>query len=78
MRLVYKKYSDGTYKVYETDASGRNETVLDTDVPNDRKAGTVSRVPVFIELSCDENDNSKQDAKTGLDLLLENLKKLTK
>ena len=70
MRLVYKKYEDGTYKLYETDEKGRNERVLDSDIPDDHK---VRRVPVFIELSCD--DDRVQDAQDGLNRLSKNLTK---
>ncbi|RJP33783.1 MAG: hypothetical protein C4547_11825 [Phycisphaerales bacterium] len=64
MRLVYKKFDDGTYKLYETDDDGRNERLIAGDVPLDHR---VRRVPVFIEVSCDTD--SVDDARTGLDNL---------
>jgi len=68
MRLVYKKHSDGTYKLYQTDDNGRNERVLDGDVPDDHK---VRRVPLFIEVSCD--DDQVDNARDGLKRLIDNL-----
>lgn len=68
MRLVYKKFADGKYKVYTTDENGKNERVLDSDVPPDHK---VRRVPVFIEVNCDED--RKDDARQGLDQLLKSI-----
>lgn len=70
MRLVYKKYLDGTYKLYKTDEKGRNEQVLDGNVPDDSK---VTRVPVFIEVSCDPD--RVEDARDGLNRLSKNLQK---
>lgn len=71
MRLVYKQYSDGTYKLYETDENGRNQRVLEGDVSNGDK---VNRVPVFIELSCDAD--RVEAAKDGLERLSKNLQKV--
>jgi hypothetical protein len=69
MRLVYKKYEDNRYKLYTTDDRGRNENVLASDVPaGDKK---VRRVPLFIELSCD--DEWVKEAKAALDLVIQNL-----
>jgi len=68
MRRVYKKFADGTYKVYETDETGRNQRILDGDVPDDKK---VRRVSVYIELSCD--DERVVDARQGLDQIKRNL-----
>ena len=70
MRLVYKKYADGTHKLYQTDEKGRNEHILDSNVPEDAQ---VRRVPVFIELNCDYDRLG--DARNGLDLLRNNLEK---
>ena len=70
MRLVYKKYADGTYKVYTTDEKGQNEQVLEGDVPEDHK---VRRVPVFIEVNCDAD--RVEDAQDGLERLTKNLQK---
>lgn len=64
MRFVYKKYADGTYKLYETDNDGRNERLIDGNVPPDHQ---VRRVPVFIEISCD--DGEAAGAREGLDKL---------
>lgn len=68
MRLVYKRYVDGRYKLYRTDEHGRNEEVIDTDVP---EGHTVRRVPVFIELSCD--DDRLAEARDGLNRLTDTL-----
>lgn len=69
MRLVYKKFADGTFEVYRTDENGRNKCVLDSDVPaNDQK---VRRVPVFIEVNCD--GEQVDAARAGLDRLKQNL-----
>lgn len=70
MRLVYKKYADGTYKLYQTDEKGRNEKVLESDVPDDK---VVRRVPVYIELSCDADH--EEDVRDGLNRLSKSLKK---
>lgn len=61
MRMVYKKYADDTYKVYETDDEGDNVRVVDGNVPDDNQ---VRRVPVFVEVSCD--DKYVGDAMIGL------------
>jgi len=71
MRLVYKKYSDGTYKVYTTDDSGENERVLEATVPPDHK---VRRVPFFIEVNCD--DDQVNEADVDLDRVVRNIQKV--
>lgn len=69
MRLIYKKYADDKFEVYETDEDGRNKRVLETDVPANDK--TVRRVPVFIEVNCD--GALVEEARAGLDRLKKNL-----
>jgi hypothetical protein len=66
MRLVYKKYADGTFKLYETDDEGRHPRIIKTTAPKDQK---VWRVPLFIEVSCD--DNEIKNAQQALKLLEE-------
>ena len=74
MRLVYKKFSDDTYKIYTTDEWGKNERVFEGDIPpDDRK---IRRCSVFIELSCD--DELAHVAKDGLDRMIKNLKNVKK
>jgi hypothetical protein len=63
MRLVYKKFDDGTYKLYETDDAGQNYHLIDGNVPPDHK----SRCSVFIEVSC--ADARIADALIGLDII---------
>lgn len=72
MRLIYKKYADGTYKVYETDEKGQNERVLDGGMPTDQKA---RRVPMIVEVNGD--DNHINDALDGLRRLQDQLKHKT-
>lgn len=65
MRLVYKRFDDGKYTLYQTDDEGRKEEVIETDLPDDRR---IRRVPVYIEISCDEQQ--VEQARDGLERLV--------
>lgn len=45
MRLVYKKFSDGTSELYQTDSDGRNKKVLEGETP------LIGRCDVFVEVN---------------------------
>ncbi len=71
MRLVYKKFADGTYKLYQTDDRGGNERVLDSTLHDDHK---VRRVKQFIEVNCD--DDEVQDSRSGLNRVMKELERV--
>ncbi len=63
MRIVYKKYAEGGYVFLRTEDDGSNPTVVEGKM---RNRSEVKRVPIFIEVSCDERATEIKDARSAL------------
>jgi hypothetical protein len=61
--MVYHGFHDGTYHLFQTEDSGKNRRTLEDTRP-DRH---VRRLTVFIEVGCENNEQSLQGLQEGLD-----------
>lgn len=71
MRMVYKKYADGTDALVKTDDNGDNVQVLSGAL---KPRSTSPRVSVFIEVCFDNRDGEKNDALNAMNEILDRLK----
>jgi hypothetical protein len=63
MRIVYHGFQDGTYHLFQTEDDGKNRRTLKDSRPDVR----VRRLTVFIEVGCEDNEQSLQGLQEGLD-----------
>ncbi|MBI4579819.1 MAG: hypothetical protein HY718_08960 [Planctomycetes bacterium] len=66
MRLVYKLYADGTHSLVSTDDRGENPRVLEGQVP---PRGKVTRIPAYIEVSCDQGAETIEQVRNALTII---------
>jgi len=76
MRVVYKRYSDGSVKVEQTDDDGNNPRPLRPNDVQSGDGGGARRVSTYVVISFDDNNQEKQRAIDALAELRDELREV--